>query len=114
MSKKSKKHTTENGGIVYSTDPNYVFADLFNNLQEEKVQNVKIWIDRKGGGKLVTRVEGLALDNDSLSNLKKDLQALCGAGGSVKDGEILIQGNHRDKVFDYLKTQNYNPKKAGG
>lgn len=111
----SKKHRRQTDGIMYSTNPDFVFEP---ENKEESVgnakQQLKIWLDRKGGGKIVTRVADFTGNAFDLATLKKELQSLCGSGGSAKDGEILLQGDHRDKVVDYLKNQGYGAKKAGG
>jgi translation initiation factor 1 len=116
MAKKSKRQKNE-GGIVYSTNPEYAFADLFSKLSPETERvdmNLKIWLDRKGGNKVVTRIEGLEGAEEKLQDLKKKIQNLCGAGGTLKDYEILIQGDHRDKVLKFLQEEGYKAKKAGG
>lgn len=110
MSKKKRK------GIVYSTNQDYEYD--YDNEETETLrnaeQNLKIWLDRRGGNKLVSRIAGFVGSNDDLQSLRKKLQSLCGSGGSAKDGEILIQGDHRDKMLKYLTSQNYNARKAGG
>lgn len=111
----SKKHKG-NGGIVYSTDPDYNFPSFEINFDtpEAAKQNLKIWLDRKGGGKVVSRVADFVGNDNDLQELKKKLQNLCGSGGAVKDGEILIQGDHRDKILSHLLKEGYKAKKAGG
>lgn len=117
---KPKKIKRENDGIVYSTEPNFVFADLFAGLSEN--QNTKngkstlyVSLDKKQrAGKQVTLVEGFSGSEEELTELGKTLKNLCGAGGGAKDGEILIQGDHRDKVFKLLLNKGYNVKKKGG
>ncbi|MBK9936547.1 MAG: translation initiation factor [Cytophagaceae bacterium] len=92
------------GGIVYSTNPDYQYQDdnaVAKTLSNEK-QNLKIWLDRKGGGKVVSRIAGFIGTEDDLNNLKKKIQNLCGSGGSAKDEEIMIQGDHRDKILVFL------------
>jgi translation initiation factor 1 len=117
---KPKKIKRESDGIVYSTEPNYVFADLFAGLSEnQNTQNGKttlyISLDKKQrAGKQVTLIEGFSGSEDELIELGKTLKNLCGAGGAVKDGEILIQGDHRDKVFKLLLNKGHNVKKKGG
>lgn len=115
MAKKNKRQKND-GGIVYSTNPEYVFADLFAQIvtPDKNEQQLKIWLDRKGGNKVVTRIEGLVANDEEYLDLKKKLQNHCGAGGSVKDKEILIQGDHRDKVLAFLAKEGYKAKKAGG
>lgn len=110
MSKKNRK------GIVYSTnqDFEYEYASEETETLSNDEQDLKIWLDRKGGNKQVSRVAGFVGSNEDLQDLRKKLQSLCGSGGSAKDGEILIQGDHRDKMLKYLVSQNYNAKKAGG
>lgn len=104
------------GGIVYSTNPDYHYQDDNEDaetLSNEK-QNLKIWLDRKGGGKVVSRIAGFIGTEDDLNNLKKKIQNLCGSGGSAKDEEIMIQGDHRDKILAFLLKEGYKAKKAGG
>ncbi|SOE23127.1 translation initiation factor 1 (eIF-1/SUI1) [Spirosomataceae bacterium TFI 002] len=115
MAKKNKRQKND-GGIVYSTNPDYVFADLFAQISTPNTdeQELKIWLDRKGGNKVVTRIAGFVGSDSDLDSLKKKLQNHCGAGGSAKDQEILIQGDHRDKVLVFLTKEGYKAKKAGG
>lgn len=104
--------------IVYSTNPDFQYE-----MDEEEVQDtldpseqlLYVSIDRKQrGGKEVTLVEGFVGHEDDLKDLGKLLKSKCGVGGSVKDGEILIQGNFRDKVCDLLGKEGYKTKKKGG
>lgn len=72
-------------------------------------------LDRKQrAGKPVTMVEGLEHDGMALMTTGKELKALCGAGGAVKEGAILVQGDHRDKVIDFLETKGFRIKRKGG
>ncbi len=114
MAKKSKKNRE---GVVYSTNSNFSYA--FNEEEEEitlepSEQHLKIWLDRKGGNKIVSVVKGFVGTQDDLKDLSKELKSSCGVGGSAKDGEILIQGDHRDKMVQLLTKKGYNVKKAGG
>jgi translation initiation factor 1 len=71
--------------------------------------------DRKGrGGKTVTLISGLVLTDEALKTLAKDLKAYCGSGGTRKEGVIEIQGEHRDKVMEFLKSKGYGVKRVGG
>src|SRR5688572_18445527 len=101
MSNKNKNKS----GIVYSTNPNF----KSDEPQEEKhvpghvsQHDLRIWLDRLGGGKVVTRVTGFYGDGAIIESLAKVLKQKCGVGGSVKNREILLQGDHRDKVLKYL------------
>lgn len=114
MSKKT--NTTSN--YVYSTNPNFkieVDADeVVTPLPKE--QKLKIWLNTKHrAGKVVTLVDGFVGKDADMETLGKSLKNACGTGGSVKDGEIIIQGDHRDKVLAWLLKNGYtNTKKAGG
>lgn len=110
----SKKHRE---GIVYSTNPDFEFNfgdDETPETLAPNQQNFKIWLDRKGGNKIVSRVAGFIGKDEDLQDLRKKLQTTCGSGGSAKDNEILIQGDHRDKIVNYLLKEGYKAKKAGG
>ena len=105
--------------IVYSTNPDFQFD--FNEEDEtietlpNREQKLYVSIDRKQrGGKEVTLVEGFVGGENDLKNLAKMLKSKCGVGGSAKDGEILIQGKFKDKVFDILVSEGYSVKKKGG
>jgi translation initiation factor 1 len=104
-------------GIVYSTDPDFNYQ---SDAQAEAVtlppaqQQLKIWLVKLGGNKVVTAVRDFIGTDADLADLGKQLKAACGAGGSVKDNEVLIQGDHRDKVLTWLTGKGYKAKKAGG
>jgi len=104
-------------GVVYSTDPDFQYQ---SDEQSEAVtlppaqQNLKIWLVKLSGNKVVTAVREFVGSDADLTDLGKQLKAACGAGGSVKDNEILIQGDHRDKVLAWLTGKGYKAKKSGG
>lgn len=113
MSKKDKNRIN----IVYSTNPDFKY-ESGNDEQENTLppaqQNLKVFLDRLGGGKMVSRVSGFIGSAGDLNELAKLLKQKCGVGGNSKDGEILIQGDNRDKIIALLTKEGYKIKKAGG
>ena len=80
-----------------------------------KSEVVRIWLEKKGrNGKPVCIIRGLALRDDALAALATRLKRSCGTGGTAKDGEIIIQGDHRDALVSLLTRDGYRVKKAGG
>ena len=78
-------------------------------------QDLRVWLDRKQrGGKTVTLVKGFVGSDADLGELARPLKTRCGVGGAAKDGEIIIQGDHRDRVVEILAKAGYKCKKAGG
>lgn len=111
MSKKNRN------GIVYSTNPDFEYQSDEQSEAETlppAQQNLKIWLVKLGGNKVVTAIRGFIGTDADLAELGKQLKAACGSGGSTKDDEILVQGDHRDKVLTWLTNKGYKAKKAGG
>lgn len=103
---------------MYSTDPNFQMPSAEEPAQEtvgNKQQDLRVTLDRKNrGGKAVTLITGYRGSNDDLEKLGKLLKTKCGVGGAAKDGEILIQGDFRDKILEILHKEGYKAKKSGG
>jgi translation initiation factor 1 len=116
MSKKNK--SAGDDGLVYSTNSNLQFTNADEDNEDEALaadeQNLRIHLDRLGGGKVLTRIVGFVGKEDEINSLGKELKQKCGVGGSIKNREILIQGDHRDKVLQILLKVGYKAKKAGG
>lgn len=104
-------------GVVFSTNPDFQYEtdskDEATTLAPEK-QNLKVWLDRLKGGRVATVVRGFVGSDDDLAALGKELKKSCGVGGTAKDGEIIIQGDHRDRVVELLAKSGYRSKKTGG
>lgn len=103
-------------GVVYSTNPDFKYETAAEPEAETlpaAKQKLIVSIDRRArAGKQVTLVTGFVGTSDDLAALAKTLKAKCGVGGSAKDGEIIIQGDFRDRVVELLKGMGYNAKRG--
>ena len=114
----SRKRNRKTEGVVYSTNPDFEFT--YRDEQENETlspnrQNLKVMLDKKlRAGKTVTIISGFIGKSDDLKSLGKSLKIKFGVGGTVKDGDIIVQGNFRDKIFELLQKDGYNIKKSGG
>lgn len=110
----AKPHRT---GVVYSTNPDFEYEQ--NRPAEAGTlppgqQNLRVQLDKKQrGGKQVTLVTGFVGTAADLEALGRQLKTLCGGGGSAKDGEVLVQGDHRDKILNWLVQHGYRAKRIG-
>lgn len=116
---KKKLGLEDLGGFVFSTDDEfdpgqYVDENKSKSLKPEEQQLEAHYSSKGRAGKKVTVIKGFTGPDDELNQLGKDLKKKCGVGGSVKDREIIIQGEVRDKVMTYLKDLGYKVKRIGG
>ena len=113
-----KKKQKRDFGVVYSTDPNFEFGSLEDEHLEELLPNqqrLRVSLDRKNRkGKAVTLVRGFQGAQSDLDILGKYLKSKCGVGGSAKDGEIMIQGDHVQRVVKLLISEGYTDTKRSG
>lgn len=105
-------------GLVFSTDPNFKLEEdehIIDTLKPNE-QKLRIWLETKHrGGKTASIISGFIGKDEDLQSLSKSLKNTCGTGGTAKDGEIIIQGDHREKIMQWLQKNGYtNAKKAGG
>ena len=111
----SKKKMQSFGGLVYSTDPDFKLLKDETDKRETLIpsqQNLKIKIDTKHrAGKAVTLVQGFVGSSTDLDELGKKLKSFCGTGGSVKEGEIIVQGDNREKILLWLLKNGYKSSK---
>jgi len=114
----NEKKRKDGSNIVYSTNPDFKFEDLSQTQDDTLVpskQDLRVMLDKKQrAGKKVTLVTGFMGSDNDLKELGKLLKTKCGVGGSVKDGEIIIQGDFRQKIVDILRVSGYKVKQAGG
>ncbi|HEX7904347.1 MAG TPA: translation initiation factor [Chitinophagaceae bacterium] len=106
----SKKNKPDSRGFVYSTDPNFSFEEEQSSAETlpPALQKLKVRLDTKHrAGKAVTLVEGFTGKSADLEELGKKLKSFCGTGGSAKDGEIIVQGDQREKIVQWLLKNGY-------
>jgi len=111
----AKQKLNSLGGLVYSTDPNFK-PEVENEEEQETLlpaqQKLKIRLDTKHrAGKAVTLVDGFIGKTADAEELGKKLKSFCGTGGSVKDGEIIVQGDNRDKILQWLLKNGFSSTK---
>tara|TARA_B110000879_G_scaffold64902_1_gene91278 strand:+ start:7126 stop:7464 length:339 start_codon:yes stop_codon:yes gene_type:complete len=103
-------------GVMYSTNPDFEYE--YENEEMEtlpnKEQHLKVCIDKHRAGKIAVIIKDFVGTTDDLKDLGKRLKSKCGVGGSAKNGEIIIQGNVRDKVMELLQKEGFNYKRVGG
>ena len=111
----SKKNKNDKNGFVFSTDPNFQFQPDDGEAMETlppAQQKLRVRLETKHrGGKTVTLITGFIGSDEDLQTLGKALKNACGTGGSAKDGEIIVQGDHRDKVVQWLLKNDYKQTK---
>lgn len=103
--------------VVYSTNPDFQYQQEDTSIEtpSPSQQDLRVWLDRKQrAGKQVTLVKGFVGSDQELLSLASMLKSKCGVGGTAKEGEIIIQGDFRDRVVDILVKAGYKTKKAGG
>jgi translation initiation factor 1 len=112
----SKKNSS--GGIMYSTNPDFEFQQESKEISSTPANNqqdLRVQLDKKQrAGKAVTLITGFVGLGSDLLELGKKLKSKCGVGGTVKDGEIIIQGDFRDKIIQILQSEDYKVKRIGG
>lgn len=112
------KDWKERLGVVYSTNPDFHYDKEGKDEKEtlpSQQQNIRVSLDRKKRkGKSVTLVEGFVGKEEDLKGLGKMLKTKCGVGGTVKEGDILIQGDFCEKIIEILKKEGYKVKRSGG
>ena len=107
----NRKKNNDRNGFVYSTDPNFRFEEepaADNETLPAAQQNLRVLLDKKQrAGKAVTLVTGFVGQAADLDDLGKAVKQFCGTGGAVKEGEIIVQGDQREKVMQWLQKNDY-------
>ncbi len=101
-------------GVVFSTDRYDTAQEQRQETLPPSQQNLRVWLDRLKGGRTATVVRGFVGSQQALAELGKELKTRCGVGGTAKDGEIIVQGDHRDRIVELLTRAGYRCKRAGG
>jgi translation initiation factor 1 len=117
MAKKSKKIKLNDDGFVFSTNASFEFDNDFEESETlaPQEQLLEVHLEKKGrGGKTAVIVRNFVGTNDDLADLAKLLKTRVGTGGSAKEGEIIIQGDVRNKVMEQLQKLGYKTKRVGG
>tara|TARA_B100000902_G_scaffold392929_1_gene446201 strand:- start:46865 stop:47203 length:339 start_codon:yes stop_codon:yes gene_type:complete len=111
-----KKNKKNRKGVLYSTNQNFEYEYEDDNMETlpNNQQFLKVHIDKHRGGKIAVIIKDFIGNLDDLKKLSKKLKASCGVGGTAKNGEIIIQGNVREKVMMILEKEGYNYKRVGG
>lgn len=111
------KKRPDSTSIVYSTDPNFkpyiIDSDTPVTLSPGD-QSLRIWIEKRSGKRVVTIIRGFIGNNEDLKRLAKEIKHICHSGGTQKNREVLIQGDHRKKILEFLNSNGYNAKLSGG
>lgn len=104
--------------VVYSTNPDFSYEtdnDEEQTTPDKNKQRLRVSIDKKNrGGKVVTLISGFIGTEDDLKDLGKVLKSKCGVGGSAKDGEIIVQGDFKQRIIDLLLKEGYTQTKGSG
>ena len=110
------KNKKNRKGIMYSTNPDFEYE--YENQEMETLpaskQNLKVCIDKHRAGKVAVIIKDFIGTTDDLKKLGKLLKTKCGVGGSAKNGEVIIQGNVREKVMEILQKEGFHYKRVGG
>lgn len=116
MSMKKKLSSLEDlGGLVYSTNPNEPLNQEENDESSPEMQTLEAHFEKKGrGGKTAVIIKGFKGSESALKVLAKELKSHCATGGAVKNREIIIQGDLRQKVTDFLVGKGHKVKRVGG
>ncbi len=111
-----KKKNKKLKGVIYSTNPEFEYEYENENSEKlsKKEQKLNLYKNRYKGGKIAVIIKGFIGTSNDLKEISKMIKSKCATGGSIKNNEIIIQGNIRDKIMEILKNEGYSCKKIGG